>query len=308
MNKKVVFLLGAGHCGSTLLDLILGSHSRAFSLGEFNRIQDLIGSPDEAQPKICGVCPGQCEFWNKRASLSTLKLFYANKKMVGNVVGKIARYICNPYKSIFTWSGKDILVDSSKRIGWFHRQMVPAYVWHDVTPFLIYLCRDGRAVVNSYNRKYPDRGIVDITKHWKSQVVKMNDYYNRFPIDHKIRVHYEELASNPENTLRSICNILNLEFEKDMLRYWMYDHHHINGNAGTRSLIFKYREQFGFQLSDERKDLESEEKYYGDLYYNELELAIKLDQRWMKELTEEQLDIFDSIAGDENKPFICNIK
>ena len=34
---KVVFIMGAGHCGSTLLDLIVGSHSNAFSLGEFKQ-------------------------------------------------------------------------------------------------------------------------------------------------------------------------------------------------------------------------------------------------------------------------------
>ena len=37
--RKVVFILGSGHCGSTLLDLMLGAHSRIVGLGEMSGAQ-----------------------------------------------------------------------------------------------------------------------------------------------------------------------------------------------------------------------------------------------------------------------------
>jgi hypothetical protein len=36
---KVIFILGSGHCGSTLLDLILDSHSKVFSVGEIGDLR-----------------------------------------------------------------------------------------------------------------------------------------------------------------------------------------------------------------------------------------------------------------------------
>ena len=41
MENQIVFIMGPGHCGSTLLDLILGSHSDCFSLGEVFRLSEI---------------------------------------------------------------------------------------------------------------------------------------------------------------------------------------------------------------------------------------------------------------------------
>ena len=77
MDRKVIFVMGPGHCGSTLFDLIMGSHSDVFSLGEFHRIHGAIDDFQEGYPKICGVCTGRCEFWNQRASLPILKMYFS---------------------------------------------------------------------------------------------------------------------------------------------------------------------------------------------------------------------------------------
>jgi len=33
-NKTIVFIVGSGHSGSTILDRLSGHHSQAFSIGE----------------------------------------------------------------------------------------------------------------------------------------------------------------------------------------------------------------------------------------------------------------------------------
>ena len=38
---KIIFILGIGRSGSTMLDLMLGSHSQGFSLGEISKIPEI---------------------------------------------------------------------------------------------------------------------------------------------------------------------------------------------------------------------------------------------------------------------------
>ena len=93
-----------------------------------------------------------------------------------------------------------------------------------------------------------------------------------------------------------------------MLAYWKPEHHHVFGNAGTRSLIFKFRKQFGYQMTEDRQQDEQKETYYGNNYYQDLNLAIKLDQRWKEELSQDQLQIFERIAGNLNQPIVSHIE
>lgn len=304
MDRKVIFVMGPGHCGSTLFDLIMGSHSDVFSLGELHRIRQPIDDFQEGYPKICGVCTGRCEFWNQRASLPILKMYFSKKNKYRALFGKVSQYVFSPYKFLFEWSEKSVLVDSSKHPGWFRRQLTPSYTWRDMVPYLIYMCRDGRAVVNSYLRKYPERGIANITENWKRQINEMNKFYENFPSTRRMKVKYEELATYPERVVQAICNFVDLKYEKEMVRYWTHEHHHVFGNGGTRALIFRYRMKFEHQSVSLQKRLNSSKKYCDDKYYEDVGLAIKLDLRWHRELSQEQLEVFDSIAGDANKSFI----
>ena len=303
--KKVVFIMGPGHCGSTLLDLIIGSHSNAFSLGEFHRFWHVWeqAATGEYLP-ICGVCEAKCPFWNTRASLPILKLLYSKQNKLYSLTGKLGRYVIHPYNFLFKWSGKNILIDSSKQPVWFAQQLEPAYTWNHMEAYLIYMCRDGRAVVNSYFRKYPERGIKKITENWMRQVSMMNEYYEHYPEHRKMQVHYERLASNPEQIVTTICNFLGIQYEPDMLRYWMHDHHHVFGNGGTRSLIYKYRKQFQPASNALLKRIEKSKKYYSFKYYDEVDIAIKLDIRWTRELPSDAVDEFDQLAREMNKPFV----
>lgn len=52
MIKKVVFICGAGHSGSTLLGLLLGSHSKCFYLGEANKVQYLYNTDQPEKEDI----------------------------------------------------------------------------------------------------------------------------------------------------------------------------------------------------------------------------------------------------------------
>ncbi|MFQ5470856.1 MAG: sulfotransferase [Gammaproteobacteria bacterium] len=302
-KKKVVFLIGAGHCGSTLLDLILGSHSHAFSLGEFNRIYDILDRPHKAHPRICGVCEEDCEFWNGCTFLPALRLLYSKRNKALSAIGKISRLAINPYRFLFGWTGKNILVDSSKLPYWLQYQLRFPHTWKHIKPFLVYVARDGRAVVNSYLRKYPDKGVHAITENWITKINQLNAIYNDFPVQRRITVRYEQLATEPKTVLQPLCQLLELEYEDSMLQYWKHAHHHIAGNAGTRSLIFKYRKTLDQNMSAKRAETERGKAYYHEQYYNDLNTGIRLDLRWKNQLSIPDLRIFETMAGKLNEPF-----
>ena len=304
--KKLVCIIGTGHCGSTLLDLIIGSHSRAFSLGELHAISSHMDNGFGAYPRICSVCRGKCSFWNENASWPLLKLYYSRKSMLRRVAGKIARQIYSPYHLLSKWSGKDVLVDSSKQPYWFRTQLQPRHAVSGITPYLIFITRDGRAVVNSYLRKYPERGIETITKTWLRQVNDMNGFYEQFEPSRKMKVKYEELASRPEAVTGKLCEFLDIPYEKAMLRYWVHDHHLVAGNAGTNSLIWKYREMFSAEPEDARGGIDPKEmeEYFDKTYYDQVGMGIRLDERWRQELSEDSQTGFEVLAGDINQPFV----
>jgi hypothetical protein len=298
--------MGPGHCGSTLLDLILGSHSKAFSLGEFRMIGKTLERHNGR--KLCGICDDHCDFWNDKVGLHILKSFYSRKNTIDQIISKICRLVLNPYFFIFFWFNKNVIIDSSKKPSWFKKQLTPAYTYFDVEPFLIYMVRDGRAVVNSYLRKYPEKGFVQIMDMWKSQILSMNQYYKGFPESKKITVKYEELATNPEKIVKSICNRLKIKFERQMLHYWKHEHHVIYGNLGTRSLIMKYNRKSHSESKNWSIKQITNEKQVKKNYYEDLGLSIKLDLRWRHELSEEHIKMFSDLAEDLNEPFIYNEK
>lgn len=296
--KKVVFIIGASHSGSTLLDLILGSHSHGFSIGEFNTFPRNLKEKGFST-SICGVCGDNCSFWNQSVSLPIIHSYFqwgASKNPIKKrLYEHFGSFKGNIYDWLFQWSGASVLIDSSKTVGWVRRQLRPFWYWWRITPFLLYIHRDGRAVVNSLLRKHPQKGIKNLTKTWVKVTIAMEAFFHTFPQNRKLTLSYEGLATNPESTIKAICQVLGLAYEPSMLLYWQHQHHHVQGNWGTRSLILKYREQFKTEYP--RPSL------INQAFYDQIGLAIKPDIRWRDELSQKDLEIFNSIAGNLNKKY-----
>lgn len=299
-TKRVVFIMGMAHSGSTLLELILASHSHVFGLGELYALREKMSAVGQDRPRLCSICEGECDYWDHKAPYLQLARYFSNSRPFAPIIRLISHYRRSLYQSLFEWFGHDILVDSSKRVPWIQRQLSPSYHWREMTPILLYITRDGRAVVNSYLRKYPEESIERVTVNWKKSVQQMNDFFQRFRFP-KYRIPYETLATEPQATAKALCTFLKIDYEPEMLQYWKHDHHPCNGNLGTRSLIYRYRAQLGTEPRGWTNAREELKTSHGD-YYDQLGLAIKLDLRWKRELSRQQLEIFESIAGDLNRP------
>jgi hypothetical protein len=206
--------------------------------------------------------------------------------------------VFNPYSFMFSkLESKSVIIDASKAYQWIETRLkAQEFRSETIEAYLIHLVRDGRAVVNSYLRKYPHWDIAKMSQSWVDKHKIRMSFFEQFNQRKRLEVIYEELASNPQQTIEKICQFIQIDYVSEMLEYWKYDHYDISGNDGAYSLIRRYKGQ----------EIENKlQKIHGN-YYNEADISIKLDLRWQRELSPEKLEVFEKIAGEVNRPFEWN--
>jgi Sulfotransferase family len=270
VSQKVCFIAGAGHSGSTLLGFILGSHANTFYCGEAAKTRFLQDKTKRTAKRVCKLCGENCRIW---------KDFKVNPAI-------------DLYEQIAVKTGKSIIIDSAKSVDWINQQLED--LKHTSTqPFLIFLQRDGRAVINSRIRKYPDKNVKDLIEDWSEQVRQTNALFDRFS-SNKIKFHYEYLASNPAIATQKICDFLQIEYQPEMLNYDQHEHHVLGGNDGTQFLVAKTQSD---RLKNPFVTLSERNKYY----YEQRDAKIVLDLRWQQELDVAVQHLFEELAGQVNQ-------
>jgi hypothetical protein len=246
-NKKipVIMLVGEGHSGSTLLDLVMDSHSQILGVGEISHYSRSLNHK--------GLCSckkelSRCDFWNKvfkGIDYKYLHLFFRNKKDFilnrkefyyysnGNKKLDTKKYLEETgklYKNALEVSGKKIIFDSSKIT-----DRVELIAQSDIFDVLIvHLVRDGRGV--AYSNVKLGRNAIFFMKKWmmvnlKTELVK----FRNKNICHCF-ILYEDFVENPQTIIKHILQKIDLDFELNMLNFRSGDHHQIGGNFNLRIL------------------------------------------------------------------------
>ncbi len=276
MQKTIVFILSSNFSGSHFLSLLLGSHSKASHLGEVKNLVKVknIGqkaSDNNESSRQCYICEGE-----------------SNCKITTNLHNLQSGDI---YPTIFSRHDSTIthLIDASKKTAWARRFIEdPSY-----NIKLIHLVRDPRALVRKWNLHYSDltrqkfkqicnypRKAIKIlfsdawltySLKWVDQNYKIHKFIDSSKLDNKI-VSYEELATNPESTISSLMEWLELDFETTQINYWEHEHH------GTQKQ--KYNSNIGekekFIDLQWKKDLPSAEQKKIACYLGILEITSSL--------------------------------
>ncbi|HSH03680.1 MAG TPA: sulfotransferase [Anaerolineae bacterium] len=267
-NEKVVFIAGAGHSGSTLLGLILGSHSAVFYGGELSKTKYLNRPGAPLRKRVCKLCGEGCPIWGDFELSDGIDLYEQLSERVGRVV----------------------IVDSAKDVARLRAQIV-AVVAGGGRPYLLFLHRDGRGVVNSRMRKYPERERAELIDEWRAKIEATQALFVEMNIAKRM-VSYERLATAPAEEVRALSEFLELPYEEEMLAYYDHEHHVLGGNTGTQSLVAR-----GQALAEPFVQLTERNAYY----YENHPLAIRLDERWRMELDDEALALFNERAGEINR-------
>jgi len=228
-KKKIIYILGSGRSGTTLLDAILGNQGGILSCGELNRYADHDGVPplgSEATQKFWSKIKQDMLLKNQTDSISwysnlvnnyeyhtgfLLSLLYKNKKKY-----KIySRFIVNLYDSIFQSVGEKYIVDSSKH---------PGRLYHinnnNLDVKVIYIVRKYSDVISSFQKKnieqpFKNRFAATIYYFAINYLCKFTLYLCRKRIRF-VKVKFEDLINNPNLVFSQISDNLDIDLKELM--------------------------------------------------------------------------------------------
>ena len=323
MMHRLAYILAASHSGSTLLTMLLGAHRDACTMGELRLAPGALGNIDRYRCS-CGALIETCPFWQQVATTMGRRGQELDLVDAGTDYGAVqARYAGRLLRPLHrgplleglrdaalalsgTWrkhvsathrrnadlagaimdiADGNILIDSSKvalRLKYLLRNP-------ELQVKVIRLIRDGRGVALTYTRpvEFADavdpslrkggmvgnREVTGLTMDQAAhQWLRSNEEAERvlacMDRSRWLEVRYEELCTDPDATLRRVFEFLDLDPARAVWEFRSAEHHVIGNGM--------------------RLDSTSE---------------IRLDDRWRSTLTDDQLAVFDAVAGDMNQRY-----
>lgn len=265
-----LYILSAGHSGSTMLNLILGSHSRSVAVSELTRLPTNIALNETC---TCGKGIRECPTWH--ATIEVLKSTL-------NIDA-----FAHPYGLELGYIGAERVVQRSQfgpryRMAWKARRALIYLAAVANVPLPEFMRRKfnegirNRLAVYDAIRKVTDSALViDASKEYLSGVALYqqrpertrlillvrdgravfysnlkrgfgrshsldawcNYYRHALPVlragvkqEHVLQVRYEDLATAPMSEVRRICEFAGIAFEPSMLDFVHKEHHITSGN------------------------------------------------------------------------------
>jgi len=234
---KVIFILGTGHCGSTLLDMILGAHPDITGVGEIDTINKELEQGDLC---TCGRKLPDCSLWSHKIeeikSWRGMQVHRGKRRFLQN--SSSYEYIdtnrpvhhsnfCVNQQDLYDFVLKKqkskVIVDSSKNPD----RVELISECEEIEPVILHLVRDGRGVLWSYKKKY-NKTLAFIWK-WIASNLKVEIIRRRSDIPY-LFVRYHDLANNPEKEIKRILQEVNVDFEPSMLSFRDENQHQVSGN------------------------------------------------------------------------------
>lgn len=266
-NLTVVQIVSASYSGGTWLNLLLGSHPEAFSVGELKSVRKL-------GKAFCRLHGEACPFWS-RVDLAA---------------------DADPYPRIAELAQKRVLVvnNSSRDFGGAE----PA-AYH--TRF-IHLVRDGRAVVASYLRKDPALSAFSAARTWARSLRRNEEILSHAGNGSSTLVIYEKALAATEAELRRLAAFAGMDWRPEMLEYWRHDHCYLGGNLGTQHALKKQR---GEAPPEDPRPAAGKAAFgnWDPEHYAKTDPARYVDERWKEELSTWQLLAFALAAGRTNRRY-----
>jgi Sulfotransferase family len=213
-RPKVIYVLGAGRSGSTVLGVALGNCEGVFFAGELDAWLPRSGEPQlggEERTRFWGtvleeVGPSELFGWEAQRTLErSLALFRVHMWRARRRLQKPYRRLAlDLYRAVSSASGEMTIVDSSH----YPLRARELQSLHDeIDLYLLFLIRDPQSVVASFNRN-------DVPQYRKSTLTT-NVYlwvtnllaglvFLKHPRERRLLLRYEDFAAEPETALRRI--------------------------------------------------------------------------------------------------------
>lgn len=227
---KVIYILGAGHSGSTLLDLMLGSHSSIESLGEIKNFSAYMGSgsrlSDDQKRCTCGVHVRECLYWQRMLQALEKTMGTSRISLEEKDPAHFGAYNAAVFQAALDMTGKHIICESSKNYSRLKRLLKS----RRFDMLVVHLVRDSRAVAYSYVKR--GQSPLKVAYNW--QMVNLFERVRLGIVGDRakyILVRYEDLVEASQAVLSQILERVGLSFEQGQLRYWEMPQHNLGGNS-----------------------------------------------------------------------------
>lgn len=229
---KVIYVMGAGHIGSTVFDIALGTHPKIESLGEISKFHRFGWINDDNRKCACDSSVYKCSFWSEvrekwaamvggdyaekyvnlqkqiessRSGWTTLLL---NGRKPSSEFAEYLRMTEALYRAVQEVSGKPFLVDSSLT----PRRAYALSLNPNIDLHLIHFLRDGRGCI--WSLKKPGKKILTkvyvpaparrTAKYWITANLQSAWVYNNVPENKRLRIKYEDFAMDPGLVLKQV--------------------------------------------------------------------------------------------------------
>ncbi|WP_299114843.1 sulfotransferase [uncultured Winogradskyella sp.] len=235
MKTSPFFIVGVQRSGTTLLRLLLNSHSEIAVPEEASFLKPLLKKKWIKDP-ICGEKlekmvnylrkNEQFKLWNFDREPLLQEIENKSQVTIKEVMEIMySSYASHESKSI--WGDKSLFFSKMELIF----QMFPKAKF-------IHIVRDGRDVFNSWRKMDQSMSNPSVMAlDWGLKTYLVEKSMQNIPKENLLLIRYEDLLNNPKQTLESICKFINVGFEDKMLRFHQTSNKYIGKHHSD--LIFK---------------------------------------------------------------------
>lgn len=211
--KKIIYIAGLGHSGSTILDMALGCHPKIIGLGEIYAVFNKENHSELFKKSTCscGKKGIHCDFWSR------LQAVASSNNSTEEKYKTLVDYFSEKY------GGDMILTDSSKNSYSYLKFLNAEY---DLK--IIYLTRDYRSWINSRFVR-TRKPMLFLALRWYLENKKLLFVLKKYGVK-IMNIGYEELSLYPEFILKKISGFAGINFSENMLHPDYTKSHIINGN------------------------------------------------------------------------------
>lgn len=230
-KMKRFFIIGSPRSGTTLLRLMLNKHSKVsvppeagFLAWLYDEYKDFSFTEKNATNFIATLRKTtKIEHWDIDFNLLTKFIFLEKPTSFPSLINCVYIFY-SKYKLL-----KEVEVYGDKNNFFLNKIDLLAKLYKGVK--FIHIIRDGRSVAVSYkdlNKKKiasiyaPDlpSNIEEIAKEWNHNVQKINASFDKLEAVQHITVRFEDLILEPEQSLRDICDFLEIDYDNEMLNFF----------------------------------------------------------------------------------------
>jgi len=234
--QNLVLVNSLSHSGSTVLSMVLAGHDNLISLGEVFQVlrEDPSRWLDDAEAVCsCGAKAGDCNVWGTALRKIAENPALAMTENKYDNINEKYQIVLQTFNEVY--GDKILAVDTSK--GFRHLKQITND--DNINIETIFLMRDARAYATSQTRiarAQKRKGLRKIKQSTLFQLIKWyigNRQRQKYIKEKKLNAHqtsYENLCFHSEDTVRDLCDFLDIPYQDKMIQLTDTQHHILFGN------------------------------------------------------------------------------